>query len=134
MALFALKTRSQNRLDLEVIEKFIDDTAVRLSSDNLYKNPFRGRVKKFTKKEIYVFEVNPLVFNFSLFGWPLAVGVFLIWGFTPWILPGLLLGSAGVFWSRKFFYTFCVKGLRKAGYKGPVVMLKDQEIIRKVVF
>lgn len=134
MALFAIKTQSQNRLDRDVIEKFIDDTTARLKLDNVYKNPFRGRIKKFTKKEIYVIEVNPLVFNFSLFGWPMAVGVFIVFGPTLWVLPGLLLGCAGVFWSRKFFYHFCVKGLRKAGYNGPVVMLKDRDIIRKVVF
>ena len=134
MALFAISTKSRNLLDRDVIERFVDDSAARLASDNVYKNPFRGRVRKFTKKEIYVFDISPMVPNFSIFGWVYAVGVFIVLGFTPWILPGVALGCLGVFWSRKFFYHFCVKGLRKAGYVGPVVMLKPGEIIRKVVF
>ena len=54
-------------------------------------------------------------------------------GLTWWVLPGALLGCFGVFWTRNFFYFMCVKGLRKAGYRGPVVMLKPKAIIEAVI-
>ena len=133
MALFAVQTRSQNLLDRDVIVKFFDYTAERLKSPNPYKNPLKGKVRKYINKEIFVVNMEPLYFNFSWFGWPIAAGALLIGGFGWWVIPGLLLGCFGVFWSRKFFYYICVKGLRKAGYNGPVEMLNYKQIIEGVV-
>lgn len=134
MALFGVHTKSCNLLDRDVVVKFVDDTAERLKSPNPYTNPFKGKVRKFVKKEIFIFDVEPLFFNFSVFGWFMAVAAFVFTGVSKWMIPGLLLGCFGVFWTPKFFYFICVKGLRKAGYNGPVVMLKKRDIIDRVIF
>ena len=134
VALFGIKTRSQNQLDREVVEKFIDDTARRLASPNPYTNPFKGSIRSYVKKEIYVVNIEPLYFNFTVLLWPVAaIMAWVSGGFTPWLLLPVGLGCLGVFWSRRFFYFVCVKGLRKAGYRGPVVMLTPKQIIEAVV-
>lgn len=133
MALFGLETSGETQQERETINKFIETAKENLKSTSLLKNPFRGSIKAYPKKELYVISIEPLVFNYSVFGWPAAIITFIFWGFTPWVLPSLVVGCLGVFWSNKFFFFICVKGLRKAGYAGPVKLLKPKDIIRRVV-
>jgi hypothetical protein len=133
MTLFAIRTRSRNRLDRDVVEKFIDDTAERLKNPNPYTNPLKGSIRKCLAKETFVISMEPLYFNFTPYFWlTTAVGI-LFWGFTPWLLIPVSLGCLGVFWSKHFFYWVCVRGLRKAGYVGPVMILNNKQIIERLI-
>jgi len=119
----------------EAIIRWLKQTRERCRDNNILKNPFNSRFKQLTRKDclLLVFEVNPLYPNFSVFGWLTGLAIWIIWGWTLWIIPCLFIGCLSVFWSADFYFLMTKLGLRKAGYKGPVKRLKLSQFIQEVV-
>lgn len=134
MALFGLITEEDNKA-----KEFATETKERLENNNLIKNPFKSSIRQFIISEndklkiLFVVYIEPVYFNFSVFGYLLAFGVFVIWGLTPWLIPGIALGLLGFFWGADFYYLMFRVGLRKKGYKGHIKRIRYKGIIEKVL-
>lgn len=128
MALFGVMTENNDKTD-----QFFKDMEVKFREDNLIKNPFKARVKK-SKRGFHVISMTPLYPNFSLYAWLGAFALVFIAGWTPWVFIPVLFGMTGIFWSSYFFFFMAKLGLRKKGYDGPVVYMKNKEIVSKTFF
>ena len=119
---------------LEVLD-FVAKTNHRLEDSNLVKNPFKGGIKTVLHdgRLLCVVSMRPVYFNFTVFGWLLAASVFFIWGVSWWILPGVILGSLGIFWHKSFFLFMMKKGMRKAGYTGQFKEINANTIIEYAI-
>jgi hypothetical protein len=107
----------------------------RLSESNIVRNPFKGYVRVFAnKEELFIgLELDPVYPPVYYWGVVWVFLFFIIWGFTWWLLPGVILFSLIFFYSRFFFYLFTIFGLRKAGYKGKVKLLSSQKTIERLL-
>lgn len=118
---------------------FMEETHNRLQVPNLVTNPFYGRVKRLSlqknKKDHYVLVMDPVYIKFYTIGYFLLAGAVVFAGFRLSVayLPGLILSSTRFFWSRFFMYLGLVLGLKKAGYKGKVKLLRDSTTLRKLL-
>ena len=129
MALFGIETEKS-----EKVLKWFSESRERGESDNLIKNPFELRSKFFLDEKItLVMDITPVWPNLTVFGWIMSLTVFMFWGIRWFIIPGLILGSLGIFWSWPFYYFMATRGIRKAGYKGPIKFLTNKQIINRVV-
>lgn len=127
MILYAIKTDKDPAVDT-----WIKETKERSKENSMLKNPFMWKIKK-VKKNITVFDVRVLFPNFSWMGWVTGVMVLFVWGATKWLIPCMIVGGLGIFWTGEFFFWMTKKGLKKAGYSGPVKRLKLREVIQEVV-
>ena len=111
----------------------------RLKDINLITNPFEGTVKrlplKLKDKDHYILVMDSMYPKFYQAGYYFLVMMFFIIGFrwSKWYLPGLILISLGLFWSRFFMYLGLFFGLKKAGYKGKVKLLRDSTSLRDML-
>lgn len=117
----------------KMIDRFFKGMEQRSLEENMVKNPFIIYLKKFPAG-LWVLSIRPLYTNFSVFGWLCAFAVWFMWGFTAWLFIPIFIGLLGFFWSKYFYYLMLLKGLRKAGYKGPVRLLNEHEIIERTIF
>lgn len=119
------------------LSKFLDETEERLKSNSLLTNPFTTGFKQLVTikgEAITLIKIEPVYFNYAQFGWLLAFGVFMFKGLSYWLIPGIILGCFGIFWSDWFYWKLLKLGIRKNGYKGKLVRLKPKEVIEKVIF
>jgi len=128
--LYAFKTDHCREVD-----DWIKATKERAKDDSMIKNPFKWRIKQRTKKgkSILIVEVTVLFPNLTIFGWITGAMVLMVWGATKWIIPCLVLGCLGIFWTSEFFFLMNKKALRKAGYLGEIKRLKYGQVIREVI-
>ncbi len=125
--------------------RFMDETKQRLTKNtNLVTNPFYGTIKrlqlqttKYDKyvKDHYVLVMDPVHIKFYKIGFFLIAGAFFFKGFqlSYAYLPGLILLASSFFWSRFFMYLGLFFGLKKAGYKGRVKLLRDSTTLRDML-
>ena len=119
------------------LEQFMQATDNRLKNNNMLVNPFRGKIISFnlntTTKELktgYAIYIKPLYFNFSYYGWLMALGVYLIWGISWFMLPGIIIGALGIFWSKFFYYIMLKLGAKKSGYNGELKFISAEKILK----
>lgn len=117
------------------VEDWVKATKERGKEKSLLKNPFHWKFKTFKLKDefVVVMEGRPVFFNFSIFGWVSAILIVLVWGFSGWVIPFLIIGALGFFWTGNFLYFGVVIALKKRGYKGRVRRLRHAELIKRVV-
>ena len=130
MSLYAFKTDHSTP-----VTKWVNATRKRGKSNNVLKNPFIWTIKTFKRKDdlIVVVDAKPLLPNFSWMGWMGGVMILFVWGASTWLIPFLVLGCLGVFWTAEFLFLMTRKALRKHGYSGPIKRLKLTEFIREVI-
>jgi len=136
MAVFGIITEPNNKEKI-----FIEATKKRSEDSNYLRNPFFTNISSFVIKNdsgkgflnLHVFRMKPIYFNFSLLCWPFLPIIYVITGFSYWLIPVLFICSFGIFWSSHFFYLMAKKGLRKNGYTGSIKRVNKTEIISKVV-
>lgn len=130
MSLYGFKT--ENTLN---VTDWVKATKQRGKDTNLLKNPFTWKIKAIKRGEslVCIIDAKPVYFNFSWFGWITGGGILLIWGPTAWIIPFLLIGCMGIFWTAEPLFLLNKKALRKHGYSGPIKRLKFSEIIKEVI-
>jgi hypothetical protein len=135
MALFTVLTEPS-----QIVDTWMSQTKERLKDDNWIMNPFKGGIRPFdyleeipSIKAGYIIYIEPIWYNFAKWGWVIALGVLVIWGWTWYVWPGVVLGCLGFFWSKYFYFGVALLGLKKAGYKGKVQMLNNDTVIRKLL-
>lgn len=131
MALFVLRTESRPE-----VRRWLDETRLRSQEKSLIKNPFKWKLKviKTGKELLIVCGVEPVFFNFSIFGWVTALAVFFIWGIHWVVWLGVLVGMLSYFWTAEFYYHMTWLALRKkAKYRGSIKRVKLAELIEEVV-
>lgn len=110
--------------------KFVVETNIRLRNPNFLQNPFYGIVKYV--EDFCIVEMKPLWFNMAPVGLVIFIASVYFRGFSLWNLPGLIILSSGLFWSHYFMYLMFRIGIRKAGYRGPIKLLKHSEALRRL--
>jgi len=132
MSLYAFKTDN----DLTVLD-WVKATKKRGEEHNLLKNPFYWNIKSLTvpgdKSLFVVVDAKPVYFNFSWFGWITGVAVLFVWGMHWIVIPCMILGCLGIFWTAEFLFLMNKKALRKHGYTGFIKRLKHSETIRELI-
>ena len=130
MAIIGLELEENN-----IINDFIVTMQDRLKSNNLVKNPFNTKCYMSSKDgiKLFILSIDPVYFNYSIFGWIISFGAFVLKGFSWWLLPGIVLGSLGVFWSSHFYYYMLRFALKKKGYTGSILRLNQEEIIKRLI-
>jgi len=128
--LYSFKTDKSN-----VVAEWLKATKERGKNDSMIKNPFLWRIKRLTRKGKFVVVVETTILfpNFSWIGWMMGAMIILVFGATKWLIPCLVLGCLGVFWTSEFFFLMTKKALRKSGYSGPIKRLKHSDTIREVI-
>lgn len=112
-------------------KSFWSKTFHRLNTDDLARNPFDAKIKLISPT-LTVLDIKPIYPPFFWFGLvPLIVGFSFGWPLV--ILLGALIFCTGVFWSKYFFYLMIVLGLRKEGYKGKVILVKEVTLVRELM-
>jgi hypothetical protein len=123
-------------LDKDVaVTKWIADTKKRTTYDNVFKNPFKTKIRFWNKKGevLLLMDITPIYFNYSIYGWFMSAGTLLLFGFGWWMWPGIVLGCLGLFWTSEFYFVMTKLGLRRTGYKGKIKRMKLSRLIREVV-
>lgn len=132
MVLFGLETEKSEK----VLEWF-SQTQERGQSDNMVKNPFKMRTKFFIldEKILLIIDMIPLWPNIiPLIGWSSFFAILILWGPRWFMIPPILIGSTIIFWTMPFYYIMAVRGIRKAGYHGPIKFASHKRIIEGAVF
>ena len=102
------------------IEEFMQQFNQKINNNDLVVNPFYGCMNRL-KDNYYLLSIDPIYprAGFNYIAIPLTVVPFLFaQRFTLWMLPGLIIFSINILWSRLFFYIMLKIGLRKFGYTG----------------
>lgn len=134
MALFGFRAEHKKELT-----NFMLATQKKLESNNVVYNPFIAKIKEFNlisegePEVIYLIDMNPIYLNFTPIGWFMAFAVLVLFGFSWWITPGVVITLLGVFWTPEFYYIMFRLGLKKAGYKGKVKRLRNEAIIKELL-
>jgi hypothetical protein len=126
LALFVVKADTST----EALE-FFARTAERLEGNSLLKNPFIGKITRFSS--LYVVDINPIYPNVTPFVFLSFIFVVVVWGWAWWMLSLLILSSAYFFWTKWFFYPILKRGLRKSGYSGEVKLCSNEDALKEVV-
>ena len=130
MATFGVRLENNESFNQAI--KFLEDTNKRISENNLIKNPFTGTIKRIG--DIFLVDLKPIYFNFTPFFIFPIIGLYLFMGFTWIMIFPASLCLLSIFWTKYFFYFFFKIGVKKAGYKGKVKLLKDSETLRGVLY
>jgi len=133
MVVFAIRT--ENR---EIVKGFMKDTNERLQEKTLAKNPYLGktiRLRNYDNKapDYYLIDMTPLYPPFYL-GGLFAVMIYFIFPRKFLIVGGLIVFALGVFWSKYFMFVMLRLGLKKAGYVGPVKLIRDNNILNYLMY
>ena len=120
-------------------QKYMEIVNINLKSNSLIKNPFNGGIKRIGQrsdrdgllKDYYAIVMHPIYPKFFYFGYVLAFIPFMLyeWHLNYWMIPGLLIGLLGFFYSKYFSYMMLKLGLRKARYKGKVDLIPLYKIV-----
>jgi hypothetical protein len=131
LSLFAIRTQEFSRR--KEWEKALKD---RTKGVSVLKNPFETEfiTIKADNDLMHVFDVRPLWFNFSIFGWLAGLGSLFIVGPSWFLIPSCIVGSMGLFWSPQFVRLGLRRGLRRYGYVGPIRNVKLSEVVRLTLF
>lgn len=86
------------------------------------------------KELLLLVSVVPCFPNYTFFGWLMAGGSWFILGWGWWVIPGLILGAFGVFWTAEVWYWLNRLALKKAGYVGKFRRAGLERVIEEVVF
>jgi hypothetical protein len=83
----------------------------------------------------YSILMEPIYFKVYYIGLILAVLPMFFKGMIlTWLsLPGMVLFSLGIFWSKWFFYVILRLGLKKKGYQGKVKMLSNGKMLKTII-
>jgi H+/Cl- antiporter ClcA len=127
MAVFGFKVEPKNT----ILEEFVEQTKIRMQDTNLVKNPFSANIRIVGDK--LVVSMQPIYPNFSLFGWVYILGIYLVWGLTFWLIPGIILGLLGIFWNKWFYVIMLKIALRRKKYKGKLKYVGNGIILKEVV-
>jgi len=131
MVLFVVRTK-----DKAEVRQWFDDTRKRSKDASIVKNPFRWKLKiiKQGRNLVMVCDVQPLIFNFTIFAWISAFAIFFIWGAHLMVLISVIIGMGTYFWTSDFYYQMTKLALRrKAKYSGPIKRVKLAELIRREI-
>lgn len=120
--------------DYNIINDFMKDTKEKLKDYDIVKNPFKGGIVEFVDKNIYVIEMTPVYYNFSVFGYVYILIIYVFIGLSLWAIPGIILVIMGLFWSKYFFFFMLKIGLKKYGYKGKIKLLKNKDLLETLYF
>lgn len=120
--------------DCKETELFFNKARVKLSDASILKSPYSEKRIVNPVKGVYVFFLEPIYPNLSLYGLIAAV-VPLLFGAPVWVaLFGLLFFAAGVAHTNAFTFLWLYAGLRrKADYKGKIIYLTNQEILKRAL-
>lgn len=126
MAVFGVITENKPK-----VWKFIKDVDTRLNGFDIKKNPFSGYAKSFKDDNdlIVVLNMRPIWPNFApwIAGFSFLISLF--FGNLKLLVIPLIFIALSFFWTPEFFYLTFKAGLKKAGFKGRVKRLKQNEII-----
>lgn len=114
--------------------KYIETTNARLQLDDLLKNPFHGILKQIDYNTV-ICSIKPIYFNIPFYA-GISIGLILfmlqitkIWA---WAIVGVFF-LLSLLWTRYLFYYMLKLGLKKAGYKEKIKLLKDSETLDRVL-
>ena len=129
MALFGAIT-----LNEDSAASYVTKTNEKFSDYNIVKNPFKGSIitKDIGDGELlHVVNISPLYFAYPIFGWLAVFIVFFMGGFRwNWLmLPGIILGSLCIFWTKYFYMLIYKIGIKKNGYKGKLRFIRNTKVI-----
>lgn len=114
---------------------FISKTNERLKGVNVVTNPFVNSKIVFVKNNL-ICNIEPVYINFPKYAFIFTLaGVIMFKGLTLslWYMPPLVFLLLSLFWS-KYLYLLVIKlGLKNAGYKGKVKLLRDSETIKRLI-
>ena len=138
MVVFAIETKTNG-----IVQGFMEATHKRLQSCRLAENPFSGgivRIRNTCTAPIYhdkfLIDMTPLYPPTYLGGLFIIIPT-LVWrGLTlnGFLVAGLILLSTGLLWSRYFMFVMLKLGIRKAGHRGPIKLIKDNEILNYLMY
>ena len=131
MVLYAIRvSRSRD------VDHWLNQTKIRSKEPSMLKNPFTMRFKRIKTKDglILLFDVKPLYPNFTVFGWPLALVIYIILGLNFWVFPGMVLGLLGFFWTSHFYFWMSKIGIKRTGYTGKFQRIKMYKLVEEVMF
>lgn len=126
MAVFGVRLPAEQKT-----EKFIEETRNRFAGDNIIKNPFRADIRQFGN--VYIFKMDPVYPNVTWVGWMGAFATFFFAGWTYWLIPSILIGCLGFFFTGRFFYQIFSVSCKKKGIKCGR-MLKGSSLVKEVFF
>lgn len=116
--------------------KFMRDTDERLNGTDFFRNPFTGGVlyahNSPNKGHSFVVVMDPIYPKIWIMGFLWLLGAFLLGGSFGWYIPGLVMAPVGILWSAPFMYTMLRIGIRKAGYVGPIKLLRNETVLRRL--
>ena len=136
MVVFAIETDC-----LGIVQDFMKDTHKRLQNNSLRRNPYDGGTARLPNNRFidtpdrYLIDMTPLYPPTYLGGIFAIVGSIFWRGFVwNWLLTvGVLLLASGLLWSRYFMFVMLRLGLKKAGYNGPVRLIRDNDILKHII-
>lgn len=130
MVLFGLETEKS-----EKVLKWFSQTQKRGDSENMVKNPFKVKMKFFIdEKTLLAINIEPLYPNVPILGWITLIGMYFLFGLKWYLVFPFFIGCLVIFWSTPFYYIMAVRGIRKAGYKGPIKFASKKRIIEGAIF
>ena len=132
MAMFAIETD-----DSSIVQDFCRDTDKRLFNSDMVKNPFIGKVKTIKQKDklLSIFDMRPVYPNFTAYvGIPMAVVMALFVHSYIWFIFPFALLMAGYFWNPSFMFWMAKKGIKHAGYTGPIKRVSLEDALRQFVW
>ena len=95
-------------------------------------NPFNILFKRYDN--LFVFSFTPIFPPVWKFLFLISVGLFVIWGWSNWLLLPLLGGLfTFVFWSDRFYFLMMVLGLRKKGFSGVIEFVSASDVVVEVL-
>ena len=118
------------------VQEYLDMTNDRLQSVNYIMNPFTGYVISFPlakKLMLTIIKINPIYADISIIGLLGSIGIYAVWGWSYWMLPFIAIALSHYFFTPSFYITMLKAGLKKAGYKDIIKIVKPDFIIDTLV-
>jgi hypothetical protein len=121
-------------------ENYFKQVEERLEDNNMLRNPFNGKIKIIDKvvkdklSQLVFIDITPVYPNVTPYSWVAVLGIYIIWGFSWFMLPLIIFGLLGFFWSYLFFYIITYFGLRKNGYNGKVKLCRSKKVLHGLIF
>ena len=123
-----------------IVDNYITSIKERLQSNSVLLNPFKSSFRtelvhynETTLCQLNLMSIEPVYPNVTIFGWIAAITTYWIWGWSGWIIPFIIIGLLGVFWSKYFYTLIFWLGLRKEGYTGRFRILTADGALDKLL-
>lgn len=132
MVLFSLELEDKK----EAID-FLTLSDSRLHLEDAVRNPFVGGIRILNTEQGKINALvlmNPIYPNISYLGWVMAGGLYLIFGGSLWLSIPAAFGLTGIMWTKWPYYYGISKGLKKAGYKGTIKLIRLDDLLRKIYY